>query len=76
MSKTTDFIENQIDQLNSDINILNQNKDEYNRNITRADAVIISLQSQIDNFNLELQKIQITDAQLTTIQAGVLSAQP
>jgi prefoldin subunit 5 len=75
MSKTVDFINSSIEKLNSTKNAYQQDIDEATRNINAANAAIADLDSQIDEYNVELQKIQITDDQLTTIKStGVIDA--
>lgn len=80
MSQTTDFINNQIVLLQSKIK-------EYTNDITNANtqvaawtAMICDWECQISAFNDELQKVQISNAQLdvaiqTSVQSGAINEQ-
>ena len=75
MSQTTDFVNNQVTLLQSKIKEYQADIDDANAKVASCIAKISDLQSQIDGFNNELQKVQITDDQLTAAM-GVANAKP
>lgn len=58
MSKTTDFIENNISQLQLDIMSLQSDKDMYLKKIEFCNNEISNKQFLIDDFNKENEKIK------------------
>lgn len=58
MSKTIDFINDNLIQLGMDINVLQSDKDILIKKIVVCDNGINSKQAQIDKFNKELNAIK------------------
>lgn len=58
MSKTIDFIENNISQLRLDITVLQSDRSVFIKKIESCDKEISNKQSQIDEFNTELGAVK------------------
>lgn len=68
MSRTTDFINNEITRLSSALNALQTRRENILQSVLEVDAAIAKAQVELDELNIDLQKTSISKAELISVR--------